>query len=160
FWYTAMYIGEPGVSNWQTRVGSFKFPSCTTPEFGTVEGAVHSGATSLSGAHVEVQGGGGGGGSDSDPTGHYGFGGPSGTYSPTASKYGYFPSTIGGVVVPAGGDTVQDFDLTVAPPVLLTGHVLDDSGGDWPLYAKIVLTTPRGPTQTVFTNPANGAYSI
>src|SRR5262249_58776349 len=40
------------------------------------------------------------------------------------------------------------------------GEVRDDSGGNWPLYAKIVLTTPRGPTLTVFTDPATGAYSI
>jgi hypothetical protein len=116
FWYTAMYVGEPGIANWQTRVGSFKFPSCATPAFGTVEGSVKNGATPLAGAHVEVEGGGGGGGSDSDPTGHYGFGVPSGTYSLTASLYGYFPTTVDGVVITPGGDTVQDFDLAVAPP--------------------------------------------
>ena len=160
FWYTAMYVGVPGVQNWQTRVGSFKFPSCATPAFGTVEGSVASGATPLTGAHVEVQGGGGGGGSDSDPAGHYGFGVPSGTYSLTASKYGYFPTTADGVVIAPGGDTVQNFDLTVAPPVTVGGHVRDDSGGNWPLYAKVVLTTPRGPTLTVFTDPATGAYSV
>jgi hypothetical protein len=30
FWYTNQYYTENG-SNWHTRIGSFKFPSCTPP---------------------------------------------------------------------------------------------------------------------------------
>jgi hypothetical protein len=30
FWYTTEYIPETGAApNWQTRIASFKFPSCT-----------------------------------------------------------------------------------------------------------------------------------
>ena len=160
FWYTTMYVGEPGVSNWQTRIGSFRFPSCTPAPFGTVEGAVSDGTSTLSGAHVVVTGGGGGGGSDTDGSGHYTFGVPVGTYSLTATKYGYFPTTIPNVVVADGGDTIQDFVLTAAPLVTVTGNVQDASGGDWPLYAKIVIATARGPVLTTFTDPATGNYSI
>ncbi len=31
FWYTNEYIPSNGTFNWKTRIGSFKFPSCTTP---------------------------------------------------------------------------------------------------------------------------------
>jgi hypothetical protein len=31
FWYTNEYIPSNGTFNWNTRIGSFKFPSCTTP---------------------------------------------------------------------------------------------------------------------------------
>ena len=160
FWYTTMYVGVPGISNWQTRIGSFKFPGCTAPAFGDVEGSVTDGANALSGAHVVVESGGGGGGNDTDVSGHYTFAVPAGTYSLTATKYGYFPSTVDNVVVTAGGDTMQNFTLTVAPPVTVTGNVRDASGGNWPLYAKIVITTARGPILTVFTDPATGNYSI
>ena len=30
FWYTTEYIQTTGAANWQTRVGSFQFPSCNT----------------------------------------------------------------------------------------------------------------------------------
>ena len=49
-----------------------------------------------------VTDGGGGGGSDTDAAGHYAFGVPAGTYSLTATKYGYFPTTVPGVVVADG----------------------------------------------------------
>jgi hypothetical protein len=160
FWYTTMYVGLPGVANWQTRIGSFKFPSCSAPTFGTVEGSVTDGTDTLAGAHVVVAGGGGGGGSDTDASGHYTFDVPAGTYSLTATRYGFFPTTVPNVVVAQGGDTVQDFVLTAAPPVNITGNVRDSSGGNWPLYAKIVITTARGPILTVFTDPATGNYSI
>jgi hypothetical protein len=160
FWYTTMYVGLPGVSNWQTRIGSFQFPSCLAPGFGTVQGTITDGTNTLAGAHVEVAGGGGGGGSDTDASGHYSFGLPAGTYSLTATKYGYFPTTVPNVVITQGGNTVQDFVLTVAPLVAITGNVRDASGGNWPLYAKIVITTARGPVLTAFTDPATGNYSI
>jgi hypothetical protein len=31
FWYTNEYLATSGVFNWQTRIGSFKFPSCGVP---------------------------------------------------------------------------------------------------------------------------------
>ena len=33
FWYTQEYAQTSGAYNWYTRIGSFKFPSCGTPDF-------------------------------------------------------------------------------------------------------------------------------
>src|SRR5438874_2963908 len=33
FWYTNQYLTANGAFNWHTRVGSFKFASCVTPDF-------------------------------------------------------------------------------------------------------------------------------
>ena len=33
FWYTNQYLTANGTFNWHTRVGSFKFASCVTPDF-------------------------------------------------------------------------------------------------------------------------------
>src|SRR5207253_5569039 len=85
---------------------------------------------------------------------------PAGTYSLTARKYGYTPATQTGVVVTAGGDTTQDFTMVTAPSVTVTGTVTDASGGNWPLYAQRVITTPGAPVFTAFTDPVTGQYSI
>ena len=31
FWYTQEYVQTTGSNTWKTRIGSFKFPSCTAP---------------------------------------------------------------------------------------------------------------------------------
>ncbi|MFY9551914.1 MAG: carboxypeptidase regulatory-like domain-containing protein, partial [Thermoanaerobaculia bacterium] len=160
FWYTQMYIGVPGLSNWQTRVGSFKFPSCFAPGYGTVEGTVSDGINPLAGVHIGVTGSIGGGGSNTDASGHYAFDVPAGTYSLTATKYGYTPSTQGGVVVTVGGHTTQDFVLSTAPSEIVHGTVTDGSGGNWPLYARLVITAPGAPVFTLFTDPVTGSYAI
>jgi hypothetical protein len=160
FWYSQMYIGVAGLSNWQTRVGSFKFPSCFAPGYGTVEGTVTDANGPVAGARVGVTGGTGGGGGTTDAAGHYSFNVPAGTYSLTARKYGYSPATQPNVVVDAAQTTTQDFTLVTAPSVTVGGNVRDDSGGNWPLYAKVVITTPGAPVFTVFTDPVSGNYSI
>jgi hypothetical protein len=160
FWYSHMYIGEPGQSNWQTRVGSFKYPSCFAPGYGTVEGTVTDGTNPLAGVRVRVTGSIGGGGGVTDAAGHYAFDLPAASYSLTAAKYGYSPSTQPGVVVTVGGQTTQDFTLSTAPSENVSGTVTDGSGAGWPLYAKIVITATGAPTFTVFTDPVTGAYSL
>jgi len=160
FWYTQMYIGQAGLSNWQTRIGSFRFPSCFAPGYGTVQGTVTDANGPVAGVHIGVTGGVGGGGGTTDAVGHYTFNVPAATYSLTASKYGYTPSTQAGVVVDAGATTAQDFTLVTAPSATVSGNVRDASGGNWPLYAKLVITTPGAPVFTTFSDPVTGDYSI
>ena len=42
FWYTQEYYGANSGFGWRTRVGSFKFPSCSAPPKGTIAGTVTS----------------------------------------------------------------------------------------------------------------------
>jgi hypothetical protein len=160
FWFTTMYIGVPGLSNWQTRVGSFKYPTCDAPGYGRFHGTVTDANGPVAGVHVGVTNGGGGGGATTGADGVYSFDVPAGTYNLTASKYGYSPSNAQGLTVAAGGQTAQDFALVPAPSVTVGGTVRDASGGNWPLYARLVISTPGGPTLTTFTDPATGAYSV
>ena len=159
-WYSQMYIGVPGLSNWQTRVGSFQFPSCFAPGYGTVEGTVSDGTNPIAGVHVGVTGSVGGGGGNTDLSGHYEFDVPAATYSLTAAKYGYTPVTADDITISVGGSTTQDFVLSTAPLESVHGTVTDGSGAGWPLYARIVITAPGAPVFTVFTDPVTGVYTI
>jgi hypothetical protein len=152
FWYTTMY----GAGDWATRVGNFKFPNCSNGPSGTLEGHVTDGTNPIAGVTVVA----GANSTSTDASGHYLFLVPVGTYSMTASKFGFLPASASGVVVTDGGDTVQDFTLTPAPSVVVNGIVTDGSGGAWPLYAKIVVTAPGAPTSTLYTDPVTGYYSL
>src|SRR5262249_9302475 len=56
FWYTQEYYDTTSSFNWRTRVGKFKFPTCTAAPHGTLQGTVTDSATSnpISGATVQV----------------------------------------------------------------------------------------------------------
>ncbi|HEY2091045.1 MAG TPA: carboxypeptidase regulatory-like domain-containing protein [Thermoanaerobaculia bacterium] len=113
FWYTNEYYVSNGLS-FNTRIGSFAFPSCTpVGAGGTVQGTVTAsgggpldGATVSLGARTTTTGGGG----------NYAFTGiPAGLYpSVTASYPGYVTSTSGSVTVTDGGTSTQNFTLTSA----------------------------------------------
>ena len=150
-WFSAMY----GAGDWNTRIGSFKFPNCSTGPSGTLEGTVTDGANPIAGATVTA----GLNSTFTDASGHYSFLIPVGTYSATASKFGYLPQTFNNLTITDGGDLVQDFVLAAAPSVLVNGTVKDGSGGGWPLYAKVVISAPGAPTYTVYTDPVTGYYS-
>jgi hypothetical protein len=152
FWYTTMY----GAGDWATRIGSFKFASCTTGPTGTLEGTVTDGANPIPGAKVTA----GAANTTTDAAGHYSFLLPVGTYDMTASKYGFVPGSVMGVEVMDGGDTVQDFELAAAPSTVVNGTVKDGSGGGWPLYAHIHITGPGAPTFDLYTDPVTGYYSL
>jgi len=155
FWYTQEYMQTTGTSNWQTRIGSFKFPSCTTTATGTLSGTVSDGSSlPIAGATVAITGG---YLTATDAAGHYTIPLPSGTYEVTVSRYGYLPATTSGVVITAPEPAVRDFTLTVAPPSTISG-VVRDTTTNWPLYTRIDISGyPGGP---VFTNPVTGAYSV
>ena len=159
FWFTSEYIGDPTPFYEYTRIGSFKFASCTGGPTGILEGTVTESGSGLpvEGARVTA------GASETltDVSGHYQFLTlPVGTYDMTVTKFGFVPGAASGIVVTAGGTTTQDFVLDVAPQVLLNGIVRDGSGGGWPLYARVHITAPEFGQATLFTDPVTGYYAI
>ena len=116
FWYTTEYYQSPQPTtlagdNWQTRIGSFKFPSCT-PNSATLQGTVTSAATSgaIGGATVTI----GASSTTTDASGQYTIASVApGTYNVTASATGYTSATVS-VTVMAGITTTQDFALVAS----------------------------------------------
>ena len=160
FWFTAEYIGIPSPFFEFTRVGSFKFPSCTSGPTGALEGTVTEAGSGLPIADARVTAG--ASETTTDASGHYRFLAlPVGTYDMTVTKFGLIPGSASGIAVTDGGTTTQDFVLGLAPQVLLNGVVRDGSGGGWQLYAKIRITGPPefSPAE-LFTDPVTGYYGI
>ncbi|HTY40970.1 MAG TPA: carboxypeptidase regulatory-like domain-containing protein [Thermoanaerobaculia bacterium] len=155
FWAINEYYAADAAFDFHTRIGSFKFPSCSIGPTGTLEGTVTDGANPIAGVKVSA----GAASTTTDGSGHYSFTLPSGPYDMTAVKYGYLPGSASGIEVTDGGDTVQNFVLGVAPSVMVNGTVKDGSGGGWPLYAKIVIKATGAPTFTLYTDPVSGYYS-
>ncbi|MFZ3070131.1 MAG: S8 family serine peptidase, partial [Anaerolineaceae bacterium] len=82
--------------------------TCSGVESGTLNGFVYdSGGTPLEGASVTALTT-----ATTDATGFYTMSIPEGTYSVTASKYGYLSETVDGVEIIANTTTTQDFSLT------------------------------------------------
>lgn len=156
FWYTQEYVATTGGTTWRTRIGSFKFPSCTSEVTGTLSGTVtNSSSTPIVAANIDINPG--GITAVTDAAGHYSITLAAGTYTVSAAKYGYITSTVPGVTITAPGTTTQNFTLAAAPTYTISGSVTD-SGTTWPLYARIdIAGSPGGP---VFTNPSTGSYSV
>ena len=96
--------------------------------------------------------------------GTYSSGLPDGTYTLTASKYGYETETVSGLVITEGSTTTQDFEIAQLGMSLVSGYVYD--GGveglgshGYPLYSSIKVTTP-GFEETIYTDPFTGYYEI
>lgn len=131
FWYTTEYYITTG-NNWQTRIGSFKFPSCGQPK-GSIAGYVYDSETNQPIADVPVFAEGTlyNFSAMTDATGHYTMNLIGGSYDLTAGPLlpGY-PGTdsASGVTVIAGETTAQDFYLAPTPSLVHAGTQLDDSG--------------------------------
>ena len=79
-----------------------------------------------------------------------------GTYTLTASYYGYETGSVGGVTIVTDTVTVQDLSLTALPTHTLSGYVTEAGSGD-PLTATVrALGTPLAPAPT----DASGYYSL
>ncbi len=155
FWYTQEYYSADSSAGWQTRIGSFKFPSCSAGPSGTLTGTVTSSGAPLEGVLVDA----GGITTTTNASGVYNFASiPVGTYTVTASKFGYVTSSVSGVAVTDGATTIQDFNLAQASMTTISGTVTDGSGKGWPLYATIDIA--GAPIPTLYTDPATGAYSV
>ena len=156
FWYTNEYYSTTSSFNWRTRVGSFKFPNCTTGPAGTLAGTVTDASTGKPLAGVTVNTG--FGTTMTDSSGNYSIGLPVGTYNPTYKLFGYADDTESNVSITNGATTTVNVALQPQPSVTLSGTVTDGSGHGWPLYTQIdVAGDPNGP---FFTDPVTGQYSI
>jgi len=129
-------------------------------ETGYLHGHVTDANTSapLGGVRIVAERVGGGAPSAyTDLTGYYSMTLMVGTYTVTASLYGYFPQTVYGVEVITDQVTTQDFALVPAPSYVVSGTVTDALTG-WPLYARIDIDGyPYGP---VWTDPVSGFYAV
>ncbi|MFF1969802.1 carboxypeptidase regulatory-like domain-containing protein [Streptomyces sp. NPDC058232] len=123
---------------------------------GVVSGTVTGSATHapITGATVSI----GDHNVTTDAHGNYTLNVPIGTYTVTASAYGYASTSVTGVSVAEGATVSENVSLASVPSHTVSGTVTDGSGHGWPLYAKITVDgVPGGP---VFTDPATGKYSL
>ncbi len=156
FWFTSEYMPTTSNADWHTRIGSFKFPSCTAGPHGVISGTVTDATSNqpITGAVVSA----GTANTTTDAQGHYAVTLPVASYDVTFSAFGYTTKTVTGVAVTDGGTTTVNAALAAKPTVHVTGTVTDGSGHGWPLYTRIDITgRPGGP---VWTNPATGQYSV
>ncbi len=159
FWYTQEYYGADG-PNWQTRIGAFKFPSCSVGPTGILSGTVTEQGSAAPVENAAIQAG---------PSvtqtyttrsaadGSYALYLPVGTVTATVSAYGYYPASAAGIAITQDATTRQDFTLTPAPRAVISGTVKDALTG-WPLYAKIAIAGYPG--DPIFSDPETGFYAI
>jgi hypothetical protein len=159
FWYTNEYLAVTDYAPWRTRIGSFRFPTCSTSPRGTLAGTVTDATTTNPIGDVAITAA-----ADSEPagtatngSGQYSLLLPTGNYTVTAYKYGYNPGLVSGAVVTQFVTTTVDFALTPAAMYIVTGTVRDSATG-WPLYGSIGIDGYPG--AAIWTNPATGFYSI
>jgi hypothetical protein len=156
FWYTNEYYSTTSSYNWNTRIGNFTFPDCTTGPTGTLAGTVTDASTNQPVADASVATS--LGTTTTDANGHYSITLPTGTYNATYSKFGYADNTQSNLQITAGGTATVNVTLQPSPSVTVSGTITDGSGHGWPLYTQIdVATDPAGP---IFTAPVTGHYSI
>ena len=114
FWYTNEYYVTNGLA-FNTRIGSFGFPSCTpVGAGGTVSGTVTAtvGGAAIAGATVSL----GARSTTTDASGNYSFTNlPAGTYPTMTAAYpGYTTATSGAIAVTDGGTSSRNFSLSSA----------------------------------------------
>jgi subtilisin-like proprotein convertase family protein len=115
FWYTTEYYTAASQAfstiGWLTRIGTFKFPSCTAAATGTITGVVRNAGTNAPVANALVTLNPGGFSTVTDANGVYSRQVPPGTYTATASQSFYSPASVT-IVVTNGATTTQDFFLS------------------------------------------------
>ncbi len=92
--------------------------------------------------------------STTDPSGYYTRTLLAGSYTVTASAYGYLPMTVTGVVILTDTVTTQDLSLTTAPSHIVSGTVTEMGSGA-PLLARIEF---QGSPVAVWSDPGSGFY--
>jgi subtilase family serine protease/N-acetylneuraminic acid mutarotase len=123
--------------------------------YGTLSGTVTDAATGKPVAGATVTAGQFTGTTNS--SGQYSFVAATGSYTVTAQAFGYVQQSASGVQVTSGHTSTQNFALTTAVGVTLSGTVTDGSGQGWPLLAKISIS---GDPNAAYTSPSTGDYSI
>ncbi len=149
FWFTNEYYIATG-SNWQTRVGSFAFPSCTPVATGTVSGTVTAtaGGAPITGASISF----GSRTTTTNGSGVYQFLSiPSGTYpSITVSAPGFNTVTATNVVVTDAATTVKDFSLSASPA---NACLVDTAQADFLLGTPTNTDVTTSPGDVILLNP-------
>lgn len=130
FWYTTEYYTATG-TNWQTRIGSFKFPSCGQPK-AYLDGTVYNAVTleSVPNVNVVAHSANQTFTAITDANGHYHIIITADTFDLTAGPLlpGYpNTNTIAGVVATTGNTTLTDIPLTPAPFLVEDGNTIDDN---------------------------------
>lgn len=154
FWYTSEYYAATAEAAWKTRIGSFRFPSCS-PTPGRVTGTVTTAGTPVPGVQVSALG-------ETVLTtarGTYALALPPGTTTITTTRYGYHPQATH-VTVTAGSRAIRNFRLAVLPRVTVSGTVTARPGTRWPLYARVSWIDATGHRGTAYTTPATGRYTL
>jgi subtilisin family serine protease len=133
---------------------------------GTLEGTVtEDGTTPIEGAKIFADNGEGYTKSVySAANGSYSTGLPEGTYTLTASKYGFDTEVVSDIVIVEDGTTTQDFVLAPLGMTTVSGVVYDAGveglgSHGYPLYASIHISA-SGFDQTIYSDPITGEYSI
>ena len=93
---------------------------------------------------------------ETDPTGFYSMTVATGSFTVTASIYGYLTQTATDVEVVTDTITTQDFELEAAPTYTVSGHLYDAVTHD-PLQGTVQFTD--APVPPADTDP-NGFYSL
>ncbi len=142
FWYTNEYYAANGL-NYQTRIGSFAYPTCSAAGTGTLQGTVTAsvGGAPIDGVTIML----GSRTTTTNASGAYAFAGlPSGTYPAiSASKAGHVTAAAANIVVNDGATTIQDFALSAAPAsACLVDTTLSDFQAG--VFANLDLTTTPG----------------
>jgi len=160
FWYTTEYYLTSG-GNWQTRIGSFKYSSCTSNS-AALAGTVTAAATGnpINGATVSV----GTSSTTTDASGQYTIASLApGTYTANASAAGYVSGSAS-VTLSSGITTTQNFALaasaTTTPTSLAAATASGTYGGTTTLSATLTASGSGVNGKTVsFTLNGNAAGS-
>jgi hypothetical protein len=148
FWETNEYYAVTGLDH-HTRIGSFRFPGCTTVGNGTLSGTVTDGANPLAGVTLML----GSRTTTTNGSGAYSFTVPAGTYpSLTARKPGYGPASAADVAVPDGGTATRNFTLGAGAQ---SGCFTDDSQSAFQTGVPTNCDLVASPGSVVLANPDN-----
>ena len=136
FWYTNEYYTTTNLTfNWQTRVGKFKFATCTAPQQGTLAGTITAcdSGVPLDGATVTVSGGPSSGFSTTTiANGTYTMKLAPGSYSVTIASAPHGCTTAGpfNVTITDGSTTTQNACLTGTPNTAFESSAISGGNGD------------------------------
>ena len=141
FWYTQEYLALNG-SSWQTRIGSFKFPSCGA-EKGYLGGTVYDSISGnpIADAIVVAEGISATLTTQTDSSGYFTVTLPADVYTLTASTSlpGYpNPTVVLGVNLEVGAHLNQDIPLVPYPAIVGVSNLIDDNvpGGNGNGYVE------------------------
>ena len=162
FWLTAEYMATNSTA-WRTRIGSFRFPTCSLGPRGTLTGQVTAAATTapIGGALVTASSLTQTRTTRTNSSGSYTFSLVPAVYTVTASQYGYATASVSPVTITVDTTTTVNVALAAAPTHTLSG-VVTDAGTGSPLWATRTLDGhPFDPPLPTFqSNAVTGFYSI